>query len=656
MKFVYVLEDDPKFQKEIVDAIAITDPKIQVRLFPKLENFAAWMKLMMTTGPSAISKGGEVPSFSPQEPLAENEAHQLVLIVSKIEFLGVEQLGLLRKTRDLFIQRQICTKEDPTAFVLTAFDDPNFKITQLEDRILNNVIFKPFDRLILAQDLTFAIDGRHPPSKNTIANQKTTAIVEMLKDVELEAISNVGIITKSYRSIPVGAVSKYYGKTFQSDRQRSLFAICQSCETHPDEPTAFRASFTYFAADQTQISNFRKKIHSKDSKKFNFDWSKLPCSQSVSEPHILLMDEEEHNPSGVQGYIQKSFKNVNLSFMESVGSLLSDIDPMSALQQKDPNLKTLGGAASVTLHFDSSGNTFLGFEADKKDIFTFMGVAFEELKKKSAWFQHAVVMPHRDRYRKYLSSGQLNHTDDYLTLNVGDNSFMVSVKAVSKEGGKFHITLAEPSKDEQISWMQKDSRIQKPVHLIIASHRFFGEGAAERWKFIKEALKKKFNVEPIILMTSKKDFTDAEERNFGGTVHDIFFKPLDRLYLGQKLKVLFPLIVEASGEKIEPTTVAVDEIIKAVNPVTVSELSEAGFVMQYYRPITVGSFREIILWQPYEIGAPEFLATCNYCEENQGQKGTFNCHFVFFGISDHLLKRIRVWIRDNYVLSKEGQG
>ena len=54
MKFVYVLEDDPKFQQELVEAIAVTDPKIQVRIFPKLETFAAWMKTMMTTGPAAI--------------------------------------------------------------------------------------------------------------------------------------------------------------------------------------------------------------------------------------------------------------------------------------------------------------------------------------------------------------------------------------------------------------------------------------------------------------------------------------------------------------------------------------------------------------------------------------------------------------------------
>ena len=97
-------------------------------------------------------------------------------------------------------------------------------------------------------------------------------------------------------------------------------------------------------------------------------------------------------------------------------------------------------------------------------------------------------------------------------------------------------------------------------------------------------------------------------------------------------------------------------MLKVATQVKVSEFSEAGFTMQYYRSIGIGSFREIVLWQPYEIGAPELLATCNFVEENQGQKGVFNCQFVFFGISDHFLKHIRVWIRGNYILSKDQSG
>lgn len=651
MKFVYVLEDDPKFQKEIVDAIQIVDPKIQVRLFPKLESFAEWLKFMMTTGPAAIAQGGLVPaSDKPAEPVPE-EAHQLVAVVSKVEYLGAEQLGLLRKTRDLFVQRGICTKEDPTAFVLTAFDNPNFPIRELEDRILNNVIFKPFDRLILTQDLTFAIDGRHPPSKSTITNQKTTAVVEMLKDVEMEAISDVGIVSKSYREIPIGAVSKYYGKAFMSDRHRSLFAVCQKCEVHPKDPNAFQCFFTFFAADQTQISNLRKKTREKTAKEFALDMKTLKTAQQKRDVHILLLDEEENSPSGMSGQLTKRFEGITVSPYDSFAAFLSDLDPSQALSQRDANLKAFGGANSVTLHFDVSGSTYLGFESDKTDLTGLFGVPEVTLKAKGNWFSGAIAPEYREKFRKYVQTQKLGE-DNILPVTMNEIPFLAKVMDVKNEGTKFHITMTEPGKDEQVQWLQKNSRLQKPVDLIIASHRQFGEGAEERWKYIKESLRKKFNTTPIILMTTKKDFTDAEERKLGAIIQDIFFKPVDRVYFFQKVKAFFPFLLD-KGEKTVIHTIEQEEIIKAVNPIKVTEISEAGFIMEYYRAISVGSFREMVLWQPYEIGAPELLATCNFVEESQGQKGVFSCHFVFFGITDHFLKHIRVWIRDNYVLSKE---
>jgi len=171
MKFVFVLEDDVKFQKQIVEAIESIDPKIEVRLFTNLDGFLVWIRDLAANGPSSIVKAGMNPSAN-AKPISETEEHRLVAIVSKLEFLGARQIPLLKKTRNMFVQKKVCTAEDPTAFVLTTFEAPNFQTKQLEDRIINNVIMKPFDRLILAQHLTFAIDGRHKPSKYSITNQK----------------------------------------------------------------------------------------------------------------------------------------------------------------------------------------------------------------------------------------------------------------------------------------------------------------------------------------------------------------------------------------------------------------------------------------------------------------------------------------------------
>ena len=97
-----------------------------------------------------------------------------------------------------------------------------------------------------------------------------------------------------------------------------------------------------------------------------------------------------------------------------------------------------------------------------------------------------------------------------------------------------------------------------------------------------------------------------------------------------------------------------NERVEVGNTVQVTEMSEAGLVMTYYRPITIGTFRRFVLWLPMEIGHPVMLAACNFHKENEVDK-TFENHFVFFGTQDHFLLHIRVWIRDNYVLSKQNE-
>ncbi len=651
MKFVYILEDDLKFQQDICEAIYSIDPKIQIRIFPRLEVFAGWIKQAMVDGPAAITKGGEEQSFVTQEPVPENEVHQLALVLSKIEFLGVEQLNLLRKTRQLFIDRKICTAEDPTAFVLTAFDDPNFHLKELENRILSNVIFKPFDRLILTQHLTFAIDGRHPPSKYTVTNQKTAALVEMLKDVELEQLTDVGFVTKSYRKIEVGAVAKYYSEVFKSERKKSISAVCVKCEPHPKNDKHFQCSFHFFAADQTQISQMRKRIRSKDEKPIPpMDPTHNPPDYTV---HIVLLDPDEDSPNGLRGQISNSFKSVEFTTFPSFQAFLADLDPNAALSQRDPSLKAFGGANQLTLVFDASGATFLECESDKKDLATIFGVPLSELKTKSNWFSQAIDSEFRDKYWKTVQTGALGSEITW-PLVVKENTFLVNLKSVEKEKGKFKLTLIEPSKDEQVQWLGRHSKLKKSVQVIIAPHSLFGEGAKERWNFVKESLKKRFSNDTEIIMTSKKDFSDGEIRLLATVVKDIFFKPVDRVYMSQKIKLMLPHLQEKT-EKVEIKGIHKEQIIKTANPVQIQEISEAGIVMKYYRPIALGSFREIVLWQPYEVGAPELLSTCNYVEENPGEKGTFNCHLVFFGVHDHFLKHIRIWIRDNYVHSKEGQ-
>ncbi|MBC7369948.1 MAG: hypothetical protein H7326_00180, partial [Bdellovibrionaceae bacterium] len=337
MKYIYILENDRKFRDEMVEAIQKVDPQMAVRWFDSLELFAKWIKTVFHDGPAALCKGGfPLDPNLPENAPAAND--QLVLVISKNEFLGAKHMALLRKTRDLFIGKGLCTKEDPTSLVITSFESPDFDIKLAEDRIINNVIFKPFDKLILQQHLTFAMSGRHPPSQYSVHNMKTSATIEMLKEVPVEAISDVGFTSVSNREITVGSLAKYYGEAFVSLKHRSMMAICLRCEPHATMPGHFLCSFSYFSADSYQISNIRKVVRRKDLKPTQYKWIPSVTRQPL---HFALISTDEETTQHFKDLITKQFDNIHLHTFATLQALLFAADHELAKKDKSVDIASL---------------------------------------------------------------------------------------------------------------------------------------------------------------------------------------------------------------------------------------------------------------------------------------------------------------------------
>jgi hypothetical protein len=541
MKYIYILENDQKFRDEMIEAIQKIDPQLAIRWFESLDEFSKWIRSVFTEGQASLPKGGQaLPNAvdSPPDP-----KDQLVLVISKNEFLGAKHMNLLRKTRDLFIAKGLCTQEDPTSLVLTSFDSPDFDIKLVEDRIINNVIFKPFDKLILLQLLTYAVGGRHPPSQYAIHNMKTAATIEMLKEVEVEALSDVGFISSSNRPILVGSISKYYGPAFVSLKHRSMMAICIRCEPHPELKDNFRCAFSYFSADSYQITNIRKEVRKKEYKSFSFDWIPKVAKEPLEFALIAADDELSAN---FKINIEKHFSNITVHVFPQLQSFLYAVDPELAAKDKTVDVALL-------------------------------------------------------------------------------------------------------------------PKVPATFHAIFADDFMFVENFKERWTSVFETLTKRLKAPATnpsgkteVFVLAKKFYSDAEERALGEVVKDIFYLPLDTLYLSKKLSIFLPQLI--SKEEISLPTVDHKHVAKVANPIEISEFSEAGLVMKYYRPISAGAFREFVLWLPHELDLPEFLAACNFSEENKAEKGSHFNHFVFFGTNDHFLQHIRRWILQNHVHSKESEG
>lgn len=527
MKFILVLEDDVRIKKDLFETLRSIDPKLHIRFFSDLASFHEFLKIAVQEGPKALANAGSRHELDTTEEITPATTHELRLVIAKNEFLGTQNIGLIRRARDFFVRKRMCSEQEPTALILTAFDSPNFDIKLAEERIINNVIFKPFDKLILKQHLEYALTGHHPVTETAVATVKLSSTIEMLKEVSFNTLSEVGFTTINNHEIKIGAMTKYYCDAFAADSKKSVYASCVSCKQISDKE--FLCEFHFFAADPAQISKIRRHILENKAHKT------VEVQNTANIPRrVLIIDEDVPLASDMKTLLTEKYDNVEVFSYNSMGQLLSD------LADKDtPNRQQL------PTKFD----------------FVFSNYALFEIDKEKRWTQVCDAL---------------------------------------KDRTKLHGSSFEP---------------------------------------------------PELFLVSRKKLMPDEIRSLSTWTKDIFFTPLEKSYITKKLVTDF-----AFSNKSPSIIASVDQVtpIKVANPVEIVQISEAGLVMKYYRAISTGAFREFILWRPEEDTIPEIIGTVNFHEENKSGEGYLN-HFVFFGMKDHYLKHIRLWLLDAYIKSKDGE-
>lgn len=528
MKYIYVLEDDPRLQKDLFETLKSIDPSLGVRFFQSLAEFHEWLKVAITEGPLSLAKGGKAHDLDPDKDPSPTSTDELRLVIAKDEFLGTRNMSLVARARDFFIRKKMCSEAEPTALILTAFDSPDFDIKLAEERIINNVIFKPFDKLILKQHIEYALSGRHPVKSGTVAAMQIKSIIEMLKEVSLNEISEIGFTSHNNHEIRLGALTKYYSESFRAKNQRSAFAYCiGSKELGPEK---FICQFHFFGLNNLQISEIRKHVMASSSHQMENIKNVFP-----TKSRILLLDDNPQNLTDFQNVLSERFDNAEVFTYSSYGQLCADLEDKDTPHRQE-----------IPTKFEYIIAHFQVFEEEQKK-------RWEELLK-----------------RMHMRAGK--H---------GVQSFQ----------------------------------------------------------------------EPVLYLYSKKEIPIENYRNFSGWVKDIFYLPLDKSYFMKKIVSNHPGLANKNEVTVHRLLETVT--LKVANPVQISEISEAGLVMKYYRAIGIGSFREFILWRPDETETPEIIGTCNYTEADKGGEGGFLNHIVFFGMKDLYLKHLRLWVREAYIKSKE---
>ncbi len=339
MKYAIVIEDDLKLFTQISEAILLSDSSIVIRHFLSYQLFNGWLKSFDQDGAAALVKAGasldeslkqvftdiqfEELKKSSQKINRQNvPSEHLILLVAKYESFGDHPMQVITDLISKFTLKNVCTTDQPTAIVVTGFDDPKFKIKQYENILVSNIVYKPFDRLILLEHIRYALTGRQPVREHLVHSQATSATIEMLKEIQMEHVTETGFITRSDQAIPAGAIGKYYSEYFVSPKLKSTIAICTTSVKNPQNPKEFLCFLRYYGIENDQLTTLRKVL-----KDFKAKPQKPIKKTSVRrELNIVAIEAKETQHLSITQSIERIFKGARSARVNDIGTFLAAIE------------------------------------------------------------------------------------------------------------------------------------------------------------------------------------------------------------------------------------------------------------------------------------------------------------------------------------------
>ena len=98
------------------------------------------------------------------------------------------------------------------------------------------------------------------------------------------------------------------------------------------------------------------------------------------------------------------------------------------------------------------------------------------------------------------------------------------------------------------------------------------------------------------------------------------------------------------------SNITTHEKVKAAIKVKISEMSELFVNFIYPRELKFKTFRDLVFLNEEENLMVELPAFCHFMDNK-----TMFHQFVFFGMNDHRLTQIRLWLLHNYIQKKTQQ-
>jgi len=180
-------------------------------------------------------------------------------------------------------------------FLFTGYDDPGLSFKHVRSLGAYNFLFKPYDPLILKESLNIATQIGKRVQSIEMKPQEASAFVGLLKEVDLQSISELGFVTLSDGELPLNTISKYFSPIFLLDKRQSVWAQCLVSLPHPQKPGTFINKFQFIATDLNFLNHIRRFVQNhKQAETSSALWNfNQPQSTVIIKVAIVALENDD---------------------------------------------------------------------------------------------------------------------------------------------------------------------------------------------------------------------------------------------------------------------------------------------------------------------------------------------------------------------------
>ncbi|MDX9730876.1 MAG: hypothetical protein RBT63_03805 [Bdellovibrionales bacterium] len=616
---------------------------------------------------------------------AEARISPIRLLIVDLDVLDKAPLQWLLDTKEKLTKQGHISGAIPFHLLLLGYDDPQLKPERFRHDAIDDMVLKPLDQQLLLQKIELLL-AEQPDSEPTfLFRAPAEETVEIGKDTIVDEVADFAISIRNPAPIAHGVFAHIHSSIFGSTVNESrIQGRCYASIAHPQYEGLWLVRFSLFGLSNQQLAEVRKFVRSRQvpTRSRLSAANRAPASgkSDLLPPRhrLAVIDLNRDFLEQAKSTIEENFDRTAVTLFPSYTRLLANLAKLSdqTNAQGAPADENHSGVESengipggrLSLVIEEGSYSLLRFEPPIALTETFLGKPIKEwLDKPKEWLQSIPEADQEDlqEFLEYTSTGSSGVTGLRLLDSKGQPVYAEAKgRFIQSSDPETPSTLhLELVKIDQAAWLDLNRFSAKSA----APDEFRFDAIIIDGSLIRtdvqgwltglqtalvnaKVLSSKDELPKIFVMASEE--SNVKVSSFmHKAISDFIYKPLDRKLLTDKIAVALPDLMRLTLPETSPF-VPCEITAQICKSVLMEELAEFGLTIRHPTPIKPRVFMRF--FSPLLGEALEgVLARCTSSQAGTNENPLYRCHFVFFGCTDELHKRIRNWIREDYVHKKE---